>query len=127
MKLWHVALPLLSVIALDTAYVLLPSSSHRANRASTFATAVDPDAKCEPSDVLARAQREVDGNPLEQVDAALCLSDGVVFYCHGGYGSGERPKCEPLMDAHKKAKTQATAPQPAPTPAPPAAGSGSAR
>lgn len=86
-----------------------PVTEH--NRASTFVMALDPEAKCESSVMLADVQRRVDGKPLEQIDAALCISDGMLYACHAGYEqANKKTSCAPLMDARSPdAKAQAAA------------------
>lgn len=94
-----------------------PSPRH--NRAAEFITDVDADAKCTDW-----------GTGSGGADAALCRSQGYLFFCTAG--ASEKPKCDGVANLHPQAAAQAPAPQPAPQPPAPAPqgsglGSGSAK
>ena len=109
LKLALLFLYAIAMTALVTASITVVAMrpSEAPNRATNYATAVAPDARCEPSSLLGDVQRDKESMSFGKVDAALCYTRDVVFFCHASYATGAQPACDPILTTKSQAPAQA--------------------
>lgn len=114
MKISILAILLVSCAAKPAVVTTPPAAASVANRAAVYIAAIDPDAQC----------MQFNGETAD-LQAVLCVSHSVLFYCASN--ASKRTSCQQLADMNPKAPPQAApvqaqpqAPTPPPT-APPVA------